>query len=194
MNLLQLILKQMRQRALSTVLTCLAVVLATGLGISISVVEAEGRNVLAQTDYGYDMLVGPKGSGFDLVMNTVYHMGASQGNLPYSLYEDMASPSAMSVANPAKKNEFHGLVQWAIPYAVGDSYMGRRIVGTTPQLFGATDAGDPLPADKVPQIGNGERYTFSAGRPFHERKFEAVVGADVARTLGLTVGKTFQAT
>ena len=125
----------MRQRLLSTMLTCLAVMLAVALGISIAVIRTEGRSVLAQSDYGFDALVGPKGSGFDLVMNTIYHLGKSQGNIPYGLYEDMASGVPESAMEPGKPNQFRGLVQWAVPFAVGDSYQGRRIVGTTGRSY-----------------------------------------------------------
>jgi putative ABC transport system permease protein len=194
MNIFELMLKQMRQRLLSTMLTCLAVTLAVALGISITIMQKEGRNILAQSDYGFDLLVGPKGSGFDLVMNTIYHLGKSQGNIPYALYEDMATGSPMSAMGNGKKNEFRGLVQWAVPYAVGDSYHGRRIVGTSTQLFGVDDEGQPLPEDKIPEVRTGERYTFASGRPFVARKFEAVMGSEVAKDLGLTVGKSFQAT
>ncbi len=175
-------------------LTCLAVMLAVALGISIAVIRTEGRSVLAQSDYGFDALVGPKGSGFDLVMNTIYHLGKSQGNIPYGLYEDMGSGSAESAMEPGKPNQFRGLVQWAVPFAVGDSYQGRRIVGTTAQLFGEDGEGHALPEGKVPEVRSGERYEMAAGRVFNDRKFEAVMGSEVAKDLGLVVGKTFQAT
>ncbi|HVS73309.1 MAG TPA: ABC transporter permease [Phycisphaerae bacterium] len=194
MNLIQLILKQMRVRLLSSLLTCLSVVLAVALATSVLVVGREGRSVFAQTDYGYDLLVGPKGSGVSLVLNTIYHVGVSQGNIPYGLYEDMSSNSAMSAEHPGEKNPYRGLVQWAVPYAVGDSYKGRRIVGTTAQLFGVTDEGKALPADKVPEYRGGEHYTFAQGRPFDGRKFEAVIGWNTARGTGLKVGDTFHAT
>ncbi|HVX86094.1 MAG TPA: ABC transporter permease [Phycisphaerae bacterium] len=194
MNLIQLILKQMRVRLLSSLLTCLSVVLAVALATSVLVVGREGRSVFAQTDYGYDLIVGPKGSGVSLVLNTIYHVGVSQGNVPYALYEDMSSNSEMSAEHPGERNPYRGLVQWAVPYAVGDSYKGRRIVGTTAQLFGVTDTGEALPADKVPEYRGGERYTFAQGRAFDGRKFEAVIGWNTARGTGLKVGDTFHAT
>ena len=110
------------------------------------------------------------------------------------LYSDMASGVPESAMEPGKPNQFRGLVQWAVPFAVGDSYQGRRIVGTTAQLFGEDGEGHALPEGKVPEVRSGERYEFAAGRDFHERKFEAVMGSEVAKDLGLVVGKTFQAT
>jgi len=91
MNLLQLILKQMRERALSSFLTCFSILLGMALATSIMVVGNSGSAVFAQTDYGYDLLVGPKGSDLSFVLNTVYHLGSSKGNIPYDLYRNMIS-------------------------------------------------------------------------------------------------------
>lgn len=192
MNLFELILKQMRQRMLSTVLTCLSILLGMALATSVGIVSREGKSVFAQTDYGFDTLVGPKGSPLQLVLNTIFHIDASPGNIPYRLYEDMATQRPTSA--DGKPNPFRGLVKWAVPMAVGDSYQGRRIVATTPQLFGVGDQGEALPADKVPTYGGGRAYTFAQGRAFAPNKFEAVIGPEVAKATGLTIGSTFHAT
>src|SRR4051794_26311927 len=91
MNLFQLVLKQMRQRALGTWLTLLSVVLGVGLAIAVLIVRSGSEALLSQTDYGYDLIVG-KGSPTQLVLNTVYHIDKSPGNIPYSLYEQLANP------------------------------------------------------------------------------------------------------
>src|SRR5271170_289834 len=118
----------MRQRLLSTFLTCLSITLGAALAVSILTLRAEGQAALAQTDYGFNLLVGPKASPLQLVLNTIYHMDVSPGNIPYSLYQDIATGRPKTAdGNP---NPFRGLVQWAVPYAVGDSYKGRRIVAT----------------------------------------------------------------
>jgi putative ABC transport system permease protein len=191
-NIIELILKQMRQRLLSTFLTCLSITLGVALAVSIMIMRHEGQSVFAQTDYGFNLLVGPKASPLQLVLNTIYHMDVSPGNIPYSLYEDMVTGRPLSA--DGKKNPFRGLIRWAIPYAVGDSYKGRRIVGTTPQLFGVDDVGNAIPAEKIPEFRRGEHYTFAQGRPFAGNKFEAVIGAEVARNTGLKVGDVFHAT
>ena len=47
MNFFQIILKQMRQRSLSTWLTMLSVLLGVGLAISILILHREGQNLFA---------------------------------------------------------------------------------------------------------------------------------------------------
>ena len=69
---------------------------------------------------GFDAVLGARGSQLQLVLNTVFHLETSPGNIPYSMY------TAIS-ADPG--------VELAIPYAVGDNYEGYRVVGTIPDLF-----------------------------------------------------------
>jgi putative ABC transport system permease protein len=184
MNLFQLVIKQMRQRALGTWLTLLSVTLGVGLAIAILILYREAGTLFGQTDYGYDVILGKKGSDTQLVMNTVYQLDRSPGNLPFSLYESM-------VRNP----QYHMLVKLAVPYVVGDSYLGKyRIVGTTPNLFGFDDDGKPLPPEKVMEYRPDHRYEIAEGKDFLPHKFEAIIGSDVAKLTDLKIGKTFRAT
>ena len=184
MNLFQLVLKQMRQRSLSTTLTLISVILGVALAIAILLVRRESEKLFGQTDYGYDVLVGAKGSPLQLVMNTVYQIDRSPGNIPYSLYEDLSGGQ-----------NFRAAVRIAIPTAVGDSYKGFRIVGTIPQLFGVNDDGSQkLAPERTLEYRPGKRYELASGQVFHARKFQAVIGADIPRLTGLKIGDTFQVT
>ena len=181
MNLFQLVLKQMRQRALGSWLTILSVLLGVALATAVLLIRRESEKVFGQNDYGYDVLVGPRGSPLQLTINTVYHIDKSPGNIPYSVYEGLANPR-------------HPNVKIAVPYAVGDSYKGRRIIGTLPKLFGVNDQGEPLQPDRVIEYRPGRKYELAQGRVFHPEKFEAVIGADVQRLTGLGLGGKFKAT
>src|SRR5688572_5829370 len=122
MHCFQLVIKQMRQRALSTWLTLPSVMLGVGLAVAIMIFQREGQKLFGQSDFGYDVIVGPKGSPTQLVLNTVYHLDQSPGNIPYVIYENLAKPQ-------------HAQVRSAIPYVVGDDYKGFRVVGTSKELF-----------------------------------------------------------
>src|SRR5213083_497359 len=101
MNLFQLVTKQMRQRALSTWLTLLSVLLGVSLAVAIMILRREGQNLFAQKDFGYDIIVGPpKGSPLQLTLNTIYHIDVSPGVIPYSIYEDMARKSPALPGHP----------------------------------------------------------------------------------------------
>src|SRR3954463_3969917 len=162
MNLFELVLKQMRQRALSSWLTLLSVVLGVSLATAVLILYRGGGSLFGQTEYGYDILIGPpKGSPLQLVMNTVYQIDVSPGVVPYQVYEDMLT-------------KYRRNVKIAVPYAVGDSYKNHRIVGTLPKLFGFDDEGKPIDADKVLEYKIGKRYEFAQGKVFASNRFEAV--------------------
>jgi putative ABC transport system permease protein len=186
MNLFSLVFKQMRQRALGTWLTLLSVVLGVSLAIVILILYREAFGLFGQTDYGYDVLIGKKGSGTQLVLNTVYMIDKSPGNIPYSMYEDLIH-----------KREYRQYAKLVVPYVVGDSYEGRfRIIGTTPNLFGCDDEGKPLDAEHTMTYRPDLRYEFAEGRDFLPHKLEAVVGCDLATLpkVPLRLGTEFKAT
>jgi putative ABC transport system permease protein len=218
MNVFELVLKQMRQRALSSWLTLLSVLLGVALAVAIMILRREAGALFGQNDYGYDVIVGAKGSALQLVLNTVYQIDRSPGNIPYSLYETLQ-----------RGPMYRGLVKIAVPYAVGDSYRDHRIVGTSNRLFNTDDSGKPLafvrflkdalghsqddtatvPAAEAQtlissgaaavdeegyfQYRPGKQYEPDQGRVFVSDKFEAVVGADVPGETGLKLGEEFQA-
>ncbi len=188
MNLFQLVLKQMRQRALSTWLTLLSVVLAVALTIAVLILYTAGNSLFIQTDYGYDLLVGAKGSRLNLVMNTVYHIGdpATSGTIPYMFYEDLPRqfPAEAYVG---------GAVEWKVPVVFGDNLQGFRIMGASPGLFGRDDKDQPVPANKIFQYRKDRPFEFAVGGPYHGHRFEAVLGSEVALKTGLKVGSTFKA-
>lgn len=187
MNIFQLVLKQMRQRSLSTWLTLLSVLLAVGLAASILMLQREGRSLFGQSDYGFDVVVGAKGSKLQLVLNAVYQVESSPGNIPYSLYEKMTEGTVQS--NPLRQD-----VKLAVPTAVGDNYHGFRVVGTTPIMFGYDDQGRRLPDDESYQYRLGRRFEFAEGGVFSPDMYQAIIGSEVARVTGLKIGDSFQVT
>jgi putative ABC transport system permease protein len=183
MNLLQLVFKQMRQRALSTWLTLLSVLLGVGLAVSIMILQREGAALFGQTDYGFDILIGAKGSPLQLVLNTVYHIDKAPGAIPYTLYE--------KIRDDARYQQYARI---AIPFAVGDTFQGLPIMGTTTHFFGFDETGKPLDESKTLEYRPGRKYELAQGKVFGPDVFEAVIGAEVAQRAGLKVGDKFHAT
>ena len=185
MSFLQLVLKQMRQRALATWLTLLSVLLGVALAIAVMMVQREGSKLLGQGDWGYDMVVGPKGSELQLVLATTFHMGKAQSTIPYAYYE--VFPNNLPP-------EYAGELRWKLPIAFGDNYQGHRIVGTTTAILGLDESGRPLPPGATFEYRRGRRLELAEGREFHRAKFEAVIGSEVAARTGLKLNSTFKAT
>jgi putative ABC transport system permease protein len=183
MNFFQLALKQMRQRALSTWLTILSVLIGVGLGSGVMILQRGSGKLFGQTDFGYDIIIGPpKGSPLQLTLNTVYHLDISPGVIPYSIYADMARKAPPLPGHP----DYRPYVKHAIPFMVGDSFQGRRIVGTSPQMFGYDDHGEKITGDHF-EYRPGQSYELADGKIFAPRKFEAIIGAEAAQTLHLHV-------
>ncbi len=122
MSLFQIILKQLRQRSLTTILTVLSVALGVGLATAILIVQREGDKLFGQSEFGFDVIAGPKGSKLQLVLNNVYQVSEAQSTIPYYVYTDMAS-------------RLRREVQWAIPVATGDTYRGFKLLATQPKIF-----------------------------------------------------------
>lgn len=161
-----IIRRSLRQHAVSTVVTVLSTALAAGLVMAVFSIQRQTYLAFTDVAVGFDAVLGARGSQLQLVLNAVYHLETSPGNLPWSVYQTIRRDSR---------------VEAAIPYALGDNYLGYRIIGTVAELFElAGDDGRPL-------------YTVRAGgRLFDPQRREAVLGSFVAQRTGLDVGSTFQ--
>jgi putative ABC transport system permease protein len=165
-SLFLIVRRSLRQHALSTVVTILSAALASGLVMSVFAISKQSEDAFAGGPVGFDAVLGARGSQTQLVLNTVFHLETSPGNIPWSLYQ-------------AVKNDRR--VSLAIPYAVGDNYFGYRVVGTTAEIFTEFE------------YVEGKRFEFyGKGRPFNPEYPQAVVGAEVARATGLRTGDVFQ--
>ncbi len=119
-GLFLMIRRAMRQHALSTAITAISVALGCGLVLSVWLIKIQSYQAFSGGAVGFDAVLGARGSQLQLVLNTVFHLETSAGNIPWSLY---------------KQIEKDPRVKAAVPYALGDNYYGYRIVGTTVQLF-----------------------------------------------------------
>ena len=120
MTLWLIVFRSLRQHALSTIVTALCIALGGGLLMSVWVVQEQSRSVFGGINGGFDAVLGARGSQLQLVLNAIFHLESSPGNVAWSDFLDISN-------NPA--------VQIAIPIAVGDNYLGYRLVGTVPELF-----------------------------------------------------------
>ena len=164
MTLGLIVRRSLRQHALSTAVTALSIALACGLLISVWVVKAQSHETFTGMTGGFDAVLGARGSKLQLVLNTLFHLEESPGNLPWSDYLEI------------KQNQN---VEFALPIAVGDNYRGYRLAGTLPELFTAVE------------FRPGRKYAFRSGRAFDAAFREAVVGSFAADKLGLKPGDKF---
>ena len=204
MNLFTIVIKNMRQRALATWLTALSVALGVALTIAILLIRHGMQQRFEQSTLGYEMVVGAKGSPLQLVLNTVFNLDISPGNVSWRLFEQLRDDKR---------------VKFAAPFAVGDNYKGFRIVGATdaylkdfefaegqkfrlvegrvfnfnePALKEAFEEAAARAKERVARE-RGETPPSAPPRPEHEHPetAEAVIGATVAHDTGLKIGQSF---
>jgi len=166
MTLPLILYRSLRQHALSTLVTAGSIALAVGLLMVVWMVKAQSQRAFVETSTGFDAVLGARGSRLQLVLNAIFHLEASPGNISSADFEQIRR---------------HPAVKAAIPLAVGDNYRGYRIVGTLEDLF-----------TKV-EYSPGRRYAVQpGGRVFAGAAHEALVGSFAAERLGLRLGDTFQ--
>lgn len=170
MNVLRLAWRSLRQRPLSSILTIVSVALGVALTLAIMALRDSARASYLETARGYDVIVGPThGSPLQIVLNTMFHVGDAGGTIPWESYEELKTDKR---------------VKYAVPYAVGDMFMGHHVVGSSTDLFKALEDRNGVP------FGEG-----ILGRPFRDgTRFEAVAGAITAANTGLRIGSTFKVT
>jgi len=170
MSVLRLAWRSVRQRPLSSILTAISVALGVALTLAIMALRDSARSSYLETARGYDVILGPThGSPLQIVLNTMFHVGDAGGTIPWEAYEE------------AKQDV---RVKYAVPYAVGDMFLGHHVVGTATDFFKALQDGQGTP------FGEGLR-----GKQFRDgHHFEAVAGATAAASTGLRIGSTFRVT
>jgi putative ABC transport system permease protein len=121
MSLARIVWRNVAQRGLSSALTALSIALGVALVVTILSLERQARDRFDEGAQPFDLVVGARGSATQLVLNTVYHLDQSPGNIPYAVYEEL--------------RDDRQYVRAAAPIAVGDAYRGHRVVGTSDALL-----------------------------------------------------------
>lgn len=166
MNTLTIAWKSIKERRLASALTALSVALGVTLLVSVLVINGIIDKMFNQTASGYDLVVGAQGSKLQLILSTVFRIGAPIENLPYRYYEEI------------KKDP---RIEEAIPFAIGDVTQkgGFPIVGTIPRYFAL---------EYIP----GRHFRINKDGKFLPGTWDAVIGSAVARQNNWKMGDEFQ--
>ena len=159
-QMLTLLRGSLANRAFSLSLIVVTLACAVALYVGVQNVQRLTRASFENSISGVDLVVAARGSDVQILLNTVFGLGAS-GNL-------VSDETVAAVADMPE-------VAWVVPLALGDSHRGFRVLGTSPEFFERV----------IPSPSSGA--LFAAGGAF-EQILEAVVGADVAEALGYMPG------
>jgi putative ABC transport system permease protein len=120
MSLWTIVRRSLAQRRLSSILTAASIALGVAVTVAVLALKAQAREGFRQSAVGHDLVVGAKGSRLQLVLNTVFHLDRSPGNIPRAL---------------AGKLAVDRRVKSAVPLSLGDVHQGHRVVATTNAFF-----------------------------------------------------------
>lgn len=203
MKLVSISLRNLRIRLVSTVLTLISIVVATGLYAAIQMMAQQTRQRYEGSLEGYRSVVGPKdASELELVLGTVFNIGKAPGLIRLKVYEELRSGKTLGR---------RAQLLYTIPQARGDEFSRFQfpVVGTTDEMWSKFTRGDqPLQFsagggwafshEELMQLAASYAAHLSAKRtgaaavpprpPLPDGWRKAVIGSRVARQLGMGLG------
>jgi putative ABC transport system permease protein len=146
-------------------LVVLSIALATALLLTLERLRTDIRESFALSVSGTDLVVGARTSPIQLMLYAVFRVGGATNTVKMESIEAIAQ---------------HRAVAWVVPLALGDSHRGRPVLGTSTAYFERYAYGDRQP------------LVLAQGRAFAgtlDGLYEAVIGAEVAASLGYGLGQ-----
>ncbi|MCH2146001.1 MAG: ABC transporter permease, partial [Phycisphaerales bacterium] len=157
---LSIILRSLRLRLFSTVVTVLTVAIAVGLLLTLLILRSSGQSAFERGSGNAELLVSADNSPLVSVLNGIFYANAPRNPITMAKYDSIRT------SFPWK---------WTVPMQLGDSYKGQPVVATNSDFFTEFQ---PIP---------GQPWAFGEGRRF-AKPYELVVGSEAARITGLKMG------
>ena len=147
-------IKNMAIKKVKIVLIVISIVISACVALLAYNISEQVDDGFKSTAAYYDIIIGPAGSSTQLAMNTMFFTDKPLGTISYEYVENLRADMRINAV---------------VPFTMGDSYNGAKIVGTEPVFL--------------------EGRALSDGEMFDER-FECVLGSAVAKKYGLSLGDT----
>ena len=145
-------IKNMAIKKVKIVLIVISIVISASVALLAYNISEQVDDGFKSTAEYYDIIIGPAGSSTQLAMNTMFFTDKPLGTISYEYVEELRADMRINAA---------------VPFTMGDSYNGAKIVGTEPFFL--------------------ENKTLAEGEMFGET-FECVLGSAVAKKYGLSLG------
>jgi putative ABC transport system permease protein len=157
MNLFLLVWNYLKAKPLNTALNIVLLSLGIAVITILLLFNHQLSEKISQNSKGIDLVVGAKGSPLQLILCNIFHIDYPTGNIKLAEAERVSK---------------HRLIKKAIPLALGDSYQGFRIIGTTKDYAALYHS----------ELAQGSWYA---------KEMEVVAGAFAAKTVNLKIGDQF---
>ena len=145
-------IKNMAIKKVKIVLIVISIVISACVALLAYNISEQVDDGFKSTAAYYDIIIGPAGSSTQLAMNTMFFTDKPLGTISYEYVENLRADMRINTV---------------VPFTMGDSYNGAKIVGTEPIFL--------------------DGKTMDEGEMFDE-KFECVIGSAVAKKYGLSLG------
>lgn len=157
--MMRLVLASLFARGITVAMTVLAIALSVILFLGVEKIRTAAKSSFVDTISGTDLIVGARSGSVQLLLYSVFRIGNATNNITWESYQDIAERPD---------------VDWIVPISLGDSHRQFRVMGTTSAFF--------------------EHYKYRQDRSLKPAQgvlmsdlYDAVIGADVAATLGYTI-------
>ena len=136
-------------------LTIFSIVISVTLLLGVEKIRKGVRASFSSAVSGTDIIVGARGGQLQLLLYSIFRIGNAPNNLSWESYKEFSN---------------NRRVRWTIPFSLGDSHRGYRVLGTNQDYFNYF------------RYGNKKKLEFSKGKSFYE-VFDTVIGSEVAKNL-----------
>ena len=161
MNDISIVVKSLRSRRLSTIITAASVAVATALLLTMLSLRTASFEAFQRGTGTTHLLVSADSSPLTAVLNGVFYANAPSNPISWKKFQDI-------------KNAFP--YDWAVPTQQGDSFRGFPVAAVGPEFFTRFE---PV---------RGEPWKLVAGQ-FPSTLFEVCLGSTVAADTGLGIGQ-----
>lgn len=148
-------------RRFTLLLTVCSIALSTFMLLGVERVRTDLRSSFTSAVSGTDLIVGARTGSVQLLLYSVFHIGAATNNIRWSSIQVL--------------EKIRG-VAWVVPLSLGDSHRGFPVLGTTEAYFAHF------------RYGEQQALQLREGKPFNDL-YDAVIGAEVADRLGYRIGQ-----
>ena len=157
---LSLACKSLLNRRATALLTVMSIAVSVALLSAVERVRTDAQTSFSNTISGTDLIIGARSGELNLLLYSVFRIGSPTNSISWASYKEIAA-----------RRE----VAWTIPLSLGDAHRGYRVVGTNADYF----LHYKYAGQRRLEFADGERFTAAT---------DAVIGAEVAASLGYNVG------
>ncbi len=156
----KLALQSLLDRKGSVILSIMAMTVSIFVLLGVEHIRHQVKDSFSNTVSGTDLIVGARTGSLNLLLYSVFRIGAPTNNIRWQSFESIAA---------------HPNVKWAVPISLGDSHKGFRVLGTTSEYF------------QHFSYGKQHRLVLEKGKVFDDI-FDVVLGSEVAKKLAYQLG------